>query len=68
MEPVQYDSPAQNMSFSAGIPGCGKTREMMEASVREHPKYRQHRTELVVQDAYGQIYLTRQIYRQIVQK
>ena len=27
------------MSFSAGIPGCGKTREMMEASVREHPKY-----------------------------
>ena len=28
--------------------------------------YRQHRTELVVQDAYGQIYLTRQIFRQIV--
>ena len=28
--------------------------------------FRQHRTELVVQDAYGQIYLTRQIFRQIV--
>ena len=27
---------------------------------------RQHRTELVVQDAYGQIYLARQIFRQIV--
>jgi hypothetical protein len=29
-------------------------------------EFRQYRTELAVQDTYGQIYLTRQIFRQIV--